>query len=568
MKGLGSDERPTVRLAVVVGVALASIALSCVIADGAGATTLPAGYQETVVFSGLVNPTVVRFSSDGRVFVAEKSGLIKVFDGLTDTTPTVFADLRTNVHNFWDRGLLGLALAPSFPNDPSVYVLYTYDAAIGGSAPRWGTVGSDSDGCPTPPGATSDGCVVSGRLSRLQANGNVMTGLEQVLIEDWCQQYPSHSVGSLAFGSDGALYVSSGDGASFNFTDYGQDGSPVNPCGDPPGGVGGAMSPPGAEGGALRSQDVRTTADPTGLNGSILRVDPTTGAGLPDNPLAFSSDPNARRIIAHGFRNPFRITVKPGTSEVWVGDVGWSAWEEIDVVTSQPDVVADNYGWPCYEGTGRQGGYDGANLTLCESLYAQPAGLFAPFFAYSHAAAVVPGETCATGSSSIAGIAFETGSSYPAADDGALFFADYSRDCIWRMRTGSNGAPDPATVSTFAAGAANPVDLAFGPDGALYYPDFDGGTVRRISSSGGGDTTPPTVSIVTPAAGATVSGSVTVSATAGRQRRCCRCPVQGRRCQLRQRANVAPVFHRLEHGRPQRTVRISSPRQPVTPPAT
>ena len=47
-----------------------------------------------------------------------------------------------------------------------------------------------------------------------------------MLIEDWCQQYPSHSVGTVAFGADGALYVSAGDGASFNFADYGQDGSP------------------------------------------------------------------------------------------------------------------------------------------------------------------------------------------------------------------------------------------------------------------------------------------------------------------------------------------------------
>ena len=87
-----------------------------------------------------------------------------------------------------------------------------------------------------------------------------MVGTEQVLIEDWCQQYPSHSVGSLDFGPDGALYVSGGDGASFNFVDYGQDGSPLNPCGDPPGGIGGALTPPSAEGGALRSQDLRTPA--------------------------------------------------------------------------------------------------------------------------------------------------------------------------------------------------------------------------------------------------------------------------------------------------------------------
>jgi glucose/arabinose dehydrogenase len=68
--------------------------------------------------------------------------------------------------------------------------------------------------------------VVSGRLSRLQAAGNVMTGAEQVLVEDWCQQYPSHSIGTVEFGRDGALYASGGDGASFNFVDYGQDGSP------------------------------------------------------------------------------------------------------------------------------------------------------------------------------------------------------------------------------------------------------------------------------------------------------------------------------------------------------
>ena len=130
------------------------------------------------------------------------------------------------------------------------------------------------------------------------------------------------------------------------------------------------MTPPTAEGGALRSQDVRTTSDPVGLDGAILRVDPATGAGLPDNPMASSSDPNARRIVAYGLRNPFRITTRPGTNEVWIGDVGWNDWEEIDRLVSPTAAPVDNFGWPCYEGDGRQGGYDAANLSVCENLYA------------------------------------------------------------------------------------------------------------------------------------------------------------------------------------------------------
>ena len=78
-------------------------------------------------------------------------------------------------------------------------------------------MGTTDDACPTPPGATppDDGCVVSGRLSRLQASGDSMVGTEQVLVNDWCEQFPSHTVDSLTFGPDGALYCCNNGGSRY-----------------------------------------------------------------------------------------------------------------------------------------------------------------------------------------------------------------------------------------------------------------------------------------------------------------------------------------------------------------
>jgi hypothetical protein len=195
--------------------------------------------------------------------------------------------------------------------------------------------------------------------------------------------------------------------------------------------------------------------------------------------------PNGR-----GFRNPFRFTFRPGTGEIWSGDVGWNTWEEIN---RTPDVTqVRNYGWPCYEGTPRMGSYDSLNLDSCEALYAQGAGaVTAPYYAYSHSEKVVPGETCTSGSSSVSGLAFYTADAFPPAYKNALFFSDYSRNCIWVMYPGSNGLPDPATRQTFLAGAAGPVFLTQGPDGALYYADLAGGTVRRVAA----DNSAPTARI-------------------------------------------------------------------------
>lgn len=417
--------------------------------------SLPPGFQEFLAFGGLSAPTAVRFAPDGRVFIAEKSGIIKVYDNLTDPTATVFADLRPSVMDYWDRGLLGLAIHPQFPAQPYVYALYALDAPVGGTPPVY------NDACADP---TGNGCVIGARLSRLTASGNVSIN-EQILIEGWCQQFPSHSIGDLHFGLDGALYLSSGDGASFNYADRGQTG---NPCADP-----------ANEGGALRSQDIRTTGDPTGLHGGILRLDPLTGAALPDNPLFGGPVADDDRIVAHGLRNPFRFNMRPNSTEIWIADVGWGDWEEINRIIDPTDATVENFGWPCYEGVGRQGGYDGLNVPICETLYGQSGAVTAPHYTYQHNASVVAG-SCNPGGSSITGIAFYDGVNFPPQFEDALFFCDSTRGCIWAMHRGVSGDPDPNQRSAFATGINTPVDIQIGPDGLLYYAELGAGRVMRV----------------------------------------------------------------------------------------
>ncbi len=245
-------------------------------------------------------------------------------------------------------------------------------------------------------------------------------------------------------------------------------------------------------------------SDPTTLDGGILRLDPNTGAALPDNPNAAATDENARRIVAYGHRNPFRFTFRPGTSEMWIGDVGWDAWEEIDLIAN-PAAGMVNDGWPCYEGVGTQPTYDSRNLGICENLYAAGAGAVgAPYYAYNHTAAVVAGDTCPTANgSSISGLAFYNGGTYPASYNGGLFFSDYTRRCIWFMPKLANGRPNTAAIAAAVTPAVNPVYLTIGPGGDLVYVDYDGGTIHRLTYSGGGGNQAPTAApSATPTSGA------------------------------------------------------------------
>lgn len=446
------------RTSIIVFVALIATAVSipAVNAPAINAQALPSGFESEVVLSGLVDPTSVEFAPDGRVFVAEKRGTVLVFDDLDDPTATVFADLTEQVNDFWDRGLLGLAIHPEFPAVPFVYVLYGVDAPPGEEPPFW------FDGCGDPLG---EGCEIYGRLSRLTADGDVAVGGEDVLLESWCQQYPSHSIGDIAFGADGALYVSAGDGASFLFPDHGQEGG--NPCDDPP-----------FEGGALRSQDLATTGDPVGLDGALLRLD-AAGLPLPDNPLYGGDTSEDDGIIAYGLRNPYRLTVDPTTNEIWIGDVGWFSWEEINRVADPSDAVVENFGWPCYEGPLPHFLYDDEDLDICEDLYDTPGAETEPHYSYEHGTTPAPG-SCLIGGSSITGLAIAPGGNYPEEYENALFFADFSRGCAWVMFADGAGVPDPANIEPFIIGAGEVVDLEIGPGDDLYYVRLDEGTVRRV----------------------------------------------------------------------------------------
>jgi glucose/arabinose dehydrogenase len=482
--------------------ALSCLGLLLLAASAVAEPALPEGFQDSVAIGNLEQPTNFRFAPDGRVFVAEKPGKILVYENIEDTTPEVFADLRTDVYDSGDRGLLGLALDPDFPVKPYVYALYTYDHILGdpNPAPKWGKANHTGDECSDTNGG--DACLVSGRLVRLKAIGNqaeeaLGEPVQQVLAEGWCQQFSSHSIGDLQFGPEGALYASGGDGASFSSADYGQFGDEPNPCGDPPSPAGTALTPPTAEGGSLRAQNNKV------LNGKIIRVDPETGEGWPGNPLlgheASSGEAakNEARIVAKGFRNPFRFAFDPVHGELYTDNVGSSEIEELDRFAAPPSSLF-NSGWPCYEGPKRQFQFRDLGLNVCDALYeAEDNGgepTAPPFFYYSHGQSVVPDDECPIEfGSALGGISFYEGDEFPAAYKGALFFTDAVRGCVWVMFPGADGKPDPTTTTRFMReNRIYPaIDIEEGPGGGFYYADLSGdeegapGAIHRISYSPG-----------------------------------------------------------------------------------
>ncbi|MFN8466096.1 MAG: PQQ-dependent sugar dehydrogenase [Caldilineaceae bacterium] len=415
---------------------------------------LPDGFTQDVLAKDLGPATSFAFRPDGSILIARKHGSVKVYrDGKILEAP--FIDISGELSNYGDRGLMGIAVHPDYPTRPYIYLAYAYEpgeakghAESGARAARVIRVETDSRN----PDKARDGS----KVVLLGANGTPdhMGDLDrgdrppyscmtdgQPVVDCLPVDGPSHTVDDLVFGPDGALYVSAGDGT-------------LQPDLN------------------VRAQNVDSLA------GKILRINPLTGAGYADNPF-YDGDPNSNRskVYALGLRNPYRFTFDPG-GQLVVGDVGGERWEEIN----RGDPGA-NFGWPCLEGALPNSGDPACAAVLSGATATTPA-----WHSYAHA----------DGYSAAIGGDFYTGDKYPAAYQGAYFFADHNHAALLYLPAGA-GSGDGA--QEFATNVIAPVQISMGPDGSLYVLSFVDGTLSRIRYTGdGSEPAPAPTATATPAA--------------------------------------------------------------------
>lgn len=404
---------------------------------------LPDGFTQDVLAKDLGPATSFAIRPDGSILIARKHGSVKVYrDGQVLEAP--FLDISGETNNYGDRGLMGIAVHPSYPAAPYVYLAYTYEspAAEGHaeSGARTGRVIRVEVDPRNPDQARAGSTVVL-----LGANGtpdhvgslergdrppySCMAGegaASDAPVEDCLPvDGPSHTVDGLVFGPDGALYVSAGDGT-------------LQPDLN------------------VRAQNLDSLA------GKILRINPMTGGGYPDNPF-YDGDltSNRAKVYALGLRNPYRFTFDPN-GQLVVGDVGGERWEEIN-----RGAGGANFGWPCLEGP-----LPNSGEPACAGVLSGAAPTVAAWHSYAHAG----------GYSAAIGGDFYTGSQFPAAYQGAYFFADHNRAALLYLPAGAAGDGE---AQMFATNVIAPVQISMGPDGALYVLSFVDGALSRIRYTGG-----------------------------------------------------------------------------------
>lgn len=343
-------------------------------------------------------------------YVVEQAGRVLAFENMAAVgTTRLFIDLTARVQSGGESGLLGMAFHPSYPTDPRVYFSYT---------------------------ALVDGSLVS-RISAFETRngGASLDPASETILLTVAQPATNHNGGNLAFGPhDGLLYAGFGDGGG---------------AGDPWGAIG-------------NGQDLNTVL------GKLLRIDvdgatsPSVQYRIPpENPHAGNTPCNAGtgsqpcpEIFAFGFRNPWRWSFDRTDHDLWVGDVGQGAREEVDRV-----VAGGNYGWRCLEGTRTYNPDCGSNAGTS----------LAPVAEYDRAA----GQSITGGyvyrGTAIAGL------------QGRYVFGDFMTGRLWhiaadqgptRVMVADDGSLTGLSIASFAEDTA----------GELYVVDY-GGTLHRVRAA-------------------------------------------------------------------------------------
>lgn len=256
---------------------------------GASAQLNPVHIALQTWATGMNAPVYATHAGDDRLFVVLQDGVIKIVTDSMQVLPVPFLDISAEVNsNAGEQGLLGLAFDPGYPVNGFFYVYYIHGAGSGAS-----------------------------RISRFQVSSdpNVADPSSEVVLYSVPQPYWNHNGGCLQFGPDGYLYCGFGDGGSGN---------------DPDG----------------NGQNLGVPL------GKMIRLDVSqhnsTFAIPPDNPFAAAQD-TLPEIWASGLRNPWRYSFDRLTGDLWIGDVGQNAWEEVDFWPAGAN-SGPNFGWRCREG--------------------------------------------------------------------------------------------------------------------------------------------------------------------------------------------------------------------------
>ncbi len=347
------------------------------------------------VATGFSDPVDIASANDGtnRLFIVEQRGVIRILNSDGTVETTPFLNIDPLVSSGGERGLLGLAFHPNYSSNGYFYVNYT-----------------DNSG---------DTRVVRYTVSGGNPNIADATSASQILFVD--QPFPNHNAGDLEFGPDGYLYIPLGDGGS--------GGDPGN-----------------------RSQNT------TLLIGKLLRIDVDSGSpyAIPaDNPFVGNASVEDE-IWGIGLRNPWRFSFDRMTGDIWIGDVGQNAWEEVHY-TPASSSGGENYGWRCYEG----------NATFNTSGCGAASNYYFPVFVYPHSG---------TNHCSVTGGYVYRGTRYECLQ-GFYVCADYCSNDVFTL------ARDGATWSNQSHSNSTATNIsAFGEDenGELYAASLGRDAIYRV----------------------------------------------------------------------------------------